>query len=92
MFEFDKAEFDPFRIAVEIVDTERCDVSQALVELRDREKRLRRLEAGQRSVAAPRPLDGVRAHSGTHRIEDEVLFDCDLSAQRTAIGTASKST
>jgi diaminohydroxyphosphoribosylaminopyrimidine deaminase/5-amino-6-(5-phosphoribosylamino)uracil reductase len=27
-----------------------------------------------------------------HKIEDDVLFDCDLSAQRVALGSASKST
>jgi diaminohydroxyphosphoribosylaminopyrimidine deaminase / 5-amino-6-(5-phosphoribosylamino)uracil reductase len=27
-----------------------------------------------------------------HKIEDDVLFDCDLSAQRIALGTAKKST
>jgi riboflavin biosynthesis pyrimidine reductase len=26
-----------------------------------------------------------------HRIDDDVLFDCDLSAQRVAIGAAKKS-
>jgi riboflavin-specific deaminase-like protein len=28
----------------------------------------------------------------THRLDDEVLFDCDLSAQRLAVGAAKKST
>ena len=27
-----------------------------------------------------------------HKIEDDVLFDCDLSAQRVALGVAKKST
>jgi hypothetical protein len=27
-----------------------------------------------------------------HQIDDEVLFDCDLSAQRVCIGAAKKST
>ena len=27
-----------------------------------------------------------------HKIEDDVLFDCDLSAQRVALGAAKKST
>jgi diaminohydroxyphosphoribosylaminopyrimidine deaminase/5-amino-6-(5-phosphoribosylamino)uracil reductase len=27
-----------------------------------------------------------------HRIDDDVLFDCDLSAQRVALGVAKKST
>jgi diaminohydroxyphosphoribosylaminopyrimidine deaminase / 5-amino-6-(5-phosphoribosylamino)uracil reductase len=27
-----------------------------------------------------------------HQIDDEVLFDCDLSAQRVRIGVAKKST
>lgn len=27
-----------------------------------------------------------------HKIEDDVLFDCDLSGQRVAIGVAKKST
>ena len=27
-----------------------------------------------------------------HRLDDEVLFDCDLGAQRVAVGVAKKST
>ena len=27
-----------------------------------------------------------------HKIDDDVLFDCDLSAQRVALGIAKKST
>jgi hypothetical protein len=27
-----------------------------------------------------------------HRLDDEVLFDCDLSAQRVPVGRANKST
>jgi hypothetical protein len=27
-----------------------------------------------------------------HRLDDEVLFDCDLSAQRVPVGRAKKST
>jgi len=27
-----------------------------------------------------------------HRLDDEVLFDCDLSAQRVPVGVAKKST
>jgi hypothetical protein len=28
----------------------------------------------------------------THRIDDELLFDCDLAAQRLPVGTAKQST
>lgn len=34
----------------------------------------------------------LRVPIRAHQIEDEVLFDCDLSAQRVPIGTAKKST
>ena len=34
----------------------------------------------------------LRVPMHVHRLDDEVLFDCDLSAQRVAIGRASKST
>ena len=34
----------------------------------------------------------LRAPMHVHRLDDEVLFDCDLSAQRVAVGRASKST
>jgi diaminohydroxyphosphoribosylaminopyrimidine deaminase/5-amino-6-(5-phosphoribosylamino)uracil reductase len=33
-----------------------------------------------------------RMPARVHKIEDDVLFDCDLSAQRVALGNASKST
>ena len=42
------------------------------------------------------PLDRAdqakRMPVGVHKIEDDVLFDCDLSAQRVALGVAKKST
>jgi diaminohydroxyphosphoribosylaminopyrimidine deaminase / 5-amino-6-(5-phosphoribosylamino)uracil reductase len=34
----------------------------------------------------------LRAPMHVHRLDDEVLFDCDLSAQRVAVGRASRST
>jgi diaminohydroxyphosphoribosylaminopyrimidine deaminase / 5-amino-6-(5-phosphoribosylamino)uracil reductase len=34
----------------------------------------------------------LRAPMHVHRLDDEVLFDCDLSAQRVAVGCASRST
>ena len=34
----------------------------------------------------------LRVPMHVHRLDDEVLFDCDLSAQRVAIGRASRST
>ena len=34
----------------------------------------------------------LRAPMRTHRLDDEVLFDCDLSGQRLAVGSAKKST
>ena len=34
----------------------------------------------------------LRTPMRVHRLDDEVLFDCDLSAQRVAIGRASRST
>jgi riboflavin biosynthesis pyrimidine reductase len=34
----------------------------------------------------------LRVPMHVHRLGDEVLFDCDLSAQRVAIGRASRST
>ena len=34
----------------------------------------------------------LRAPIRTHRLDDEVLFDVDLSAQRVPIGRAKKST
>jgi len=53
------------------------------------------LGAGRPGIVLPpieRADQALRVPVRTHRIDDEVLFDCDLSAQRTAIGTASKST
>ncbi len=34
----------------------------------------------------------LRAPTRTHQLDDEVLFDCDLSGQRMAVGSAKKST
>ncbi|MDO8934090.1 MAG: dihydrofolate reductase family protein, partial [Rhodocyclaceae bacterium] len=34
----------------------------------------------------------LRMPTRVHRIEDDVLFDCDLSAQRVTLGVAKKST
>ncbi|MGA7809739.1 RibD family protein, partial [Bradyrhizobium sp.] len=36
--------------------------------------------------------DAQRMPMRVYRVEDDVLFDCDLSAQRVALGTAKKST
>jgi diaminohydroxyphosphoribosylaminopyrimidine deaminase/5-amino-6-(5-phosphoribosylamino)uracil reductase len=33
-----------------------------------------------------------RVPTQVHRLDDEVLFDCDLSAQRIPVGRASRST
>lgn len=53
------------------------------------------LGAGRPGIALPpieRADQAMRVPVRTHRIEDEVLFDCDLSAQRAVLGTASRST
>jgi hypothetical protein len=34
----------------------------------------------------------MRVAMRTHRIDDEILFDCDLSAQRLPVGSAKRST
>jgi riboflavin biosynthesis pyrimidine reductase len=44
------------------------------------------LPAAERADRAPRMPVRV------HKIEDDVLFDCDLSAQRLVLGTPNKST
>ncbi|WKA30519.1 RibD family protein [Bradyrhizobium roseum] len=53
------------------------------------------LGAGGPGIALP-PLDRAdearRMQVRVHKIEDDVLFDCDLSDQRIVIGTAKKST
>ncbi len=36
--------------------------------------------------------EALRCRCSVHRLDDEVLFDCDLSAQRMAVGRAKKST
>lgn len=53
------------------------------------------LGAGRASFILPpaaRADQALRAPMHAHQIEDEVLFDCDLSAQRVPIGVAKKST
>ncbi len=53
------------------------------------------LGSGRVGLALPpieRADQALRAPVRTHRLGDEVLFDCDLSAQRTAPGSAKKST
>ena len=50
--------------------------------------------AARHPAAAARPRRSGAAHAPmrVHQIDDDVLFDCDLSAQRVAIGVAKKST
>jgi hypothetical protein len=53
------------------------------------------LGAGQPSFALPpveRADQALRMPMQVHQIEDEVLYDCDLSAQRVPIGVAKTST
>jgi diaminohydroxyphosphoribosylaminopyrimidine deaminase/5-amino-6-(5-phosphoribosylamino)uracil reductase len=53
------------------------------------------LGSGRASFALPpiaRVDEAVLMPITTHRLDDEVLFDCDLSAQRVPIGRAKKST
>jgi diaminohydroxyphosphoribosylaminopyrimidine deaminase/5-amino-6-(5-phosphoribosylamino)uracil reductase len=53
------------------------------------------LGSGRASFALPpiaRVDEAVLMPITTHRLDDEVLFDCDLSAQRLAVGPAKKST
>ena len=53
------------------------------------------LGAGGPGIALP-PLERAdQAHrmpTRVHKIEDDVLFDCDLSGQRIVLGVAKKST
>ena len=53
------------------------------------------LGAGRPGIALP-PIDradqALRVPMCAHQIDDEILFDCDLSAQRLSIGAASRST
>jgi riboflavin biosynthesis pyrimidine reductase len=53
------------------------------------------LGAGRAGIALPpveRADQAMRVPMHAHRIEDEILFDCDLSAQRRPLGIAKKST
>jgi diaminohydroxyphosphoribosylaminopyrimidine deaminase/5-amino-6-(5-phosphoribosylamino)uracil reductase len=53
------------------------------------------LGAGRESVALPPVLscaDALRPPMRLHRLDGEVLFDCDLSARRVAVGRAKTST
>jgi len=53
------------------------------------------LGSGRASLSLPpivRPDEALRAPISIHRLDDEVLFDCDLSAQRVPVGRAKKST
>jgi diaminohydroxyphosphoribosylaminopyrimidine deaminase/5-amino-6-(5-phosphoribosylamino)uracil reductase len=53
------------------------------------------LGSGRPSFALPpiaRVDEAVLMPIGVHRLDDEVLFDCDLSAQRVLVGRAKKST
>jgi diaminohydroxyphosphoribosylaminopyrimidine deaminase/5-amino-6-(5-phosphoribosylamino)uracil reductase len=53
------------------------------------------LGAGQPGIALPpveRADQAMRVQMRTHRIDDEILLDCDLSAQRLPVGTAKRST
>jgi diaminohydroxyphosphoribosylaminopyrimidine deaminase / 5-amino-6-(5-phosphoribosylamino)uracil reductase len=52
------------------------------------------LGSGRASLSLPpiaRADQGLRAPIRIHRLDDEVLFDCDLSAQRAPLGLAKKS-
>jgi riboflavin-specific deaminase-like protein len=53
------------------------------------------LGSGRPGIALPaiqRANEALRVPTRVHQLEDEVLFDCDLSAQRLPTGTAKKST
>jgi riboflavin biosynthesis pyrimidine reductase len=53
------------------------------------------LGSGRAGIALPpieRADQAMRVPMHTHRIEDEILFDCDLSAHRRPVGTAKRST
>jgi hypothetical protein len=52
------------------------------------------LGSGRASFALPpieRADEALRAPMRVHQLDDEVLFDCDLSAQRVVVGRANKS-
>jgi riboflavin biosynthesis pyrimidine reductase len=52
------------------------------------------LGAGRPGIALPpveRADQAMRVPVRTHRIDDEMLFDCDLAAQRLPVGTAKRS-
>jgi riboflavin-specific deaminase-like protein len=53
------------------------------------------LGSGRPGIALPpveRADQAMRVAMHTHQIDDEILFDCDLSAQRLPVGTAKRST
>ena len=53
------------------------------------------LGSGRTGIALPpiaRADEAMRAPMHVHRLDDEVLFDCDLSAHRVAVGRAKTST
>jgi riboflavin-specific deaminase-like protein len=53
------------------------------------------LGGGRPGIALPpveRADQAMRVPMCTHRIDDEMLFDCDLAAQRLPVGTAKRST
>jgi riboflavin biosynthesis pyrimidine reductase len=53
------------------------------------------LGAGRPGITLPpveRADQAMQAPMSTHRIDDEILLDCDLSAQRLSVGTAKRST
>ena len=53
------------------------------------------LGAGRPGITLPpveRADQALRVPMRTHQIDDEMLFDCDLSAQRLPVGTARRST
>jgi riboflavin biosynthesis pyrimidine reductase len=53
------------------------------------------LGAGRPGIALPpveRADQAMRVQMRTHRIDDEILLDCNLSAQRLPVGIAKRST
>jgi riboflavin biosynthesis pyrimidine reductase len=53
------------------------------------------LGAGRPGIALPpveRADQAMRVRMHTHRIDDEILLDCDLSRQRRPVGAAKRST
>ena len=53
------------------------------------------LGVGRPGIALPSLDRADQAHRmpvRVHKMDDDVLFDCDLSAQRVALGSAKKST